>query len=49
VTLPSGRAGDHYYTVKIAVPEGVDEETRALIERLPRQDPRAGLPKEPVG
>jgi molecular chaperone DnaJ len=49
VTLPSGRVGDHYYTVKIAVPERVDEETRALIERLPRQDPRAGLPKEPVG
>lgn len=48
VTLSSGRAGDHYYTVKIAVPERVDDETRELIARLPRQDPRRDLPKEPV-
>jgi hypothetical protein len=34
--------------VTIAVPERVDDETRALIERLPKADPRAGLPKEPV-
>lgn len=48
VTLPSGRAGDHFYTVRIVVPERVDEETRSLIERLPRQDPRRDLPREPV-
>jgi DnaJ-class molecular chaperone len=48
VTLPGGRSGDHYYTVQIAVPERVDEETRALIERLPRQEPRSTLPREPL-
>jgi DnaJ-class molecular chaperone len=48
VSLPDGRSGDHYYTVKVAVPQGLDSETRALIERLPRHDPRAALPKEPL-
>lgn len=48
VALPSGRAGDHYYTVKIAVPERLDEETRALVESLPRQDPRRDLPRGAV-
>ena len=48
VRLPGGRSGDHYYTVTIAVPERLDDETRALIERLPKADPRGGLPKEPV-
>ncbi|HSL82193.1 MAG TPA: J domain-containing protein [Thermoanaerobaculia bacterium] len=48
VTLPSGRAGDHYYTVRIVVPERLDDEARALVERLPRQDPRRDLPREPV-
>lgn len=48
VALPGGRAGDHYYRVEIAVPERLDEEARALLERLPRQDPRRDLPREPV-
>ncbi len=48
VTLPDGRSGDHYYTVRIAVPEELDGESRSLIERLPRQDPRRGLPGEPL-
>jgi DnaJ-class molecular chaperone len=48
VRLPGGRSGDHYYTVTIAVPERLDDETRALIERLPKADPRGGLPREPL-
>ncbi len=48
VTLPDGRSGDHYYTVWIAVPGDLDEAARALLERLPREDPRAGLPSEPL-
>lgn len=48
VRLANGRTGDHYYTVKVVVPARVDEETRALIERLPVQHPREGLPSEPV-
>jgi molecular chaperone DnaJ len=46
VTLPDGRSGDHYYTVRIVVPRDLDEGTRALLDRLPTADPRAGLPKE---
>lgn len=45
VRRPDGRAGDHYYTIRITVPERLDEESRRLVKRLPRQDPRAGLPK----
>lgn len=48
VRLSDGRAGDHYYSVRIAVPREVDEETRPLIERLPTEDLREGLPREPV-
>lgn len=48
VRLAGGRAGDHYYAVRIVVPREVDEETRRLIERLPGEEPRQGLPKEPV-
>lgn len=48
VTLPDGRAGDHYYTVRIVVPGELDEATRSLVERLPGQNPRAGLPGEPL-
>ena len=48
VSLPDGRAGDHYSTVKIAVPRRIDDETRSLIERLPGHDPRAGLPEDPL-
>jgi DnaJ-class molecular chaperone len=48
VRLPGGRTGDHFYSVRIVVPRDVDEETRALIERLPGLDPRRGLPTEPV-
>lgn len=48
VRFPDGRTGDHYYSVRIAVPREVDEETRGLIERLPSDDPRGGLPREPV-
>ena len=48
VKLAGGRAGDHYYSVRIAVPREVDGETRRLIEALPPQDPRRGLPSEPV-
>lgn len=44
----SGEVGDHYYRVRIVVPERVDDETRALIGRLPREDPRAELPGEPL-
>lgn len=42
----SGRVGDHYYRVRIVVPPRVDDEARALIERLPADDPRAELPKK---
>lgn len=45
---PSGRVGDHYYRVRIVVPSRIDDETRAMIERLPADDPRAELPKKPV-
>lgn len=48
VRLSGGRTGDHYYSVRIVVPGEVDEETRTLIERLPAEDPRRGLPREPV-
>ncbi|MFW6012174.1 MAG: DnaJ C-terminal domain-containing protein [bacterium] len=48
VRRPDGRAGDHYYTVRIVVPDTLDDETRRLVENLPRQEPRAGLPKGPV-
>ncbi len=48
VTLPDGRSGDHYYTVRIAVPAALDEAARSLVERLPHQDPRVGLPGEPL-
>jgi molecular chaperone DnaJ len=44
----SGRVGDHYYRVRIVVPHRVDAEVRALIERLPADDPRAELPKKPL-
>lgn len=45
VRRPDGRVGDHYYTVRIVVPERLDEDARRLVEQLPRQEPRAGLPK----
>lgn len=48
VALPDGRTGDHFYTVRIVVPERLDEETRALLERLPGQDSRKELPRDPV-
>lgn len=48
VEMPSGRRGDHYYTVRIVVPARVDSETEALLRRLTREDPRRGLPDEPL-
>jgi molecular chaperone DnaJ len=48
VASPSGRRGDHYYTVRIVVPLRVDGETEALLRKLARDDPRQGLPDEPL-
>lgn len=48
VRLAGGRAGDHYFSVRVMVPREVDERTRELVERLPEQDPRQGLPREPL-
>lgn len=48
VRSASGEVGDHFYRVRIAVPERIDDEVRELIERLPRDDPRAELPGDPV-
>lgn len=46
VALPDGRKGDHFYRLRIVVPETLDEEARDLLARLPRQDPRRDLPQE---
>jgi molecular chaperone DnaJ len=48
VSLPDGRSGDHYYTVRIAVPVDLDEATRSLISRLAADDPRKDLPSKPL-
>jgi DnaJ-class molecular chaperone len=41
-------AGDHYYTVEIAVPAAVSSEEEKWLRRLTEVSPREGLPKAPV-
>lgn len=48
VKPPRGERGDHYITVRIAVPAVVTEEVRELLGRLGQGDPRRGLGAEKV-
>lgn len=45
---PHGPPGDHYYEVRIVPPERLDDTAREALARLPREDPRADLPDEPL-
>jgi molecular chaperone DnaJ len=45
VESPTGERGDHYYTVRIAVPKGLDAGSKELLRRLSKGDPRAALPR----
>ncbi len=45
---PTGRRGDHFYTVRVVVPERLDEASREILARLEQEDPRRELPKDPV-
>lgn len=48
ITSPSGKTGDHYYTVKIALPEGSAQEVAKLLDQLGGDDPRRDLPRKPL-
>lgn len=48
IAPPGGEPGDHYVRVVLRLPERMSDELRDALRRQPAEDPRRGLPEEPL-